>query len=351
MSVTELAGSAELVEATTVPSRWALWLHAVRPIPELVGLARTAEELGAYALLLADEGTDRDIYVTFTAIAAATTHIRLVPAITNPHSRHPVATAAALASLAEAAPGRVVFGLGAGGSLVFDPMGIRPAKPFSAVAEALDVVDGLLAGQTVDHVGQFTVRSARIPWSPGRLPIAIAGRGPRMERLAGERADWVIVAGKAVDELPQLSARLRQVGAAQGRTPWIVWNPAAAWTPEFVEEVRPHFAYMTVDTPPEERRALGITDEQVERIRHEVHLNGPEAAAYLIPDAVVERFAVVGDRAQVAAKLRWAVGAFHPEIIAFGAHQYSVGHVADIAALAGEVGLLSSPSVAGPPQP
>jgi 5,10-methylenetetrahydromethanopterin reductase len=350
MSSTELARAGEPVDGK-IASRWALWLHAVRPVPQLVELAQTAERLGAYALLLADEGIDRDIYVTFAAIATATSRIRLVPSITNPHSRHPVATAAAMASLEELAPGRTVLGLGAGGSLVFDPMGIRPAKPFSAVAEAVEVVDDLLGGQTVDHAGQFTVRAARLPWSPGRLPIAIAGRGPRMERLAGERADWVIVAGKAVEELPALSARVRQIGADYGRSPWVVWNPSAAWTPEFVEQVRPHFAYMTVDSPPEERRALGITDEQVERIRHEVHRQGPEAAAHLIPDSVVNRFAVVGHRDEVVARLRWAVGAFWPELIAFGAHEYTVAHVADIAALAGEVGLLPSTPAGADRQP
>jgi alkanesulfonate monooxygenase SsuD/methylene tetrahydromethanopterin reductase-like flavin-dependent oxidoreductase (luciferase family) len=169
-----------------------------------------------------------------------------------------------------------------------------------------------------------------------------------MELLAGQRADWVIVAGKAVEELPALSARVRRIGAENGRSPWVVWNPSAAWTAEFVEQVRPHFAYMTVDSPPEERRALGITDEQVENIRHEVHRNGPEAAAYLIPDSVVHRFAVVGDRAQVVSRLRWAVEAFWPELIAFGAHEYSVDHVADIAALADEVGIVSSAPSSGP---
>ena len=78
-------------------------------------MAREAERLGAGVLLLADEGIDRDIYVVFAAIASATERITLVPGITNPFSRHPVATAAALASLEELAPGRVVAGLGAGG--------------------------------------------------------------------------------------------------------------------------------------------------------------------------------------------------------------------------------------------
>jgi hypothetical protein len=48
------------MSSTDAAARWALWLHAVRPVPDLVGLARAAEDLGAYALLLADEGIDRD---------------------------------------------------------------------------------------------------------------------------------------------------------------------------------------------------------------------------------------------------------------------------------------------------
>ena len=80
--------------------RWGVWLHAVRPVPELVRLAVAAEDLGAAALLLADEGVDRDLYVTLTAIAVATRRLALIPAITNPHSRHPVATAAALGVIA-----------------------------------------------------------------------------------------------------------------------------------------------------------------------------------------------------------------------------------------------------------
>ena len=156
---------------------WALWIHAVRPVPELVRLAQHAEALGASALLVADEGIDRDLYVTLTAIAVATSRILLVPAITNPHSRHPVATAAALASLAEVAPGRVVTGLGAGGNLVFGPMGINPSRPYSALAESVDVIRRLLNGEVVHHDGEFTTVNASIAWSSGPLPLAIAGRG------------------------------------------------------------------------------------------------------------------------------------------------------------------------------
>src|SRR5580693_10312135 len=194
-------------------SRWGIWLHAVRPVPELVRLAAAAERLGAAALLLADEGIDRDLYVTLTAIAVATEQIALFPAITNPHSRHPVATAAALGSLAEVAPGRVVAGLGAGGTLVFGPMGITPRRPYTALAEAVDVIDALLAGKTVTHSGEFNASEARLDWAPGRLPLAIAGRGPRVERLSAERGDWVIISGKPAEEVGSYARAIREQAA------------------------------------------------------------------------------------------------------------------------------------------
>ena len=142
------------------PVRWGIWMHGVRPVGELVDLARRVEYQGAEAVLLADEGLDRDLYVTLTAIGLATSRIALVPAITNPHSRHLVTTAAALASLAEVAPGRVVAGLGTGGSLVFGPMDLAPARPFTALAETVEVIDALLAGRAVDHDGEFRVVNA-----------------------------------------------------------------------------------------------------------------------------------------------------------------------------------------------
>jgi 5,10-methylenetetrahydromethanopterin reductase len=311
----------------------------------LVELARYAEELGAAALLVADEGIDRDLYVTLTAVAGATEQLLLIPAITNPHSRHPVATAAALASLEEVAPGRVVAGLGAGGSLVFDPMGLRPPRPFSALREAVEVIDRLLGGEVVDHEGQFSTVGASIEWSRGRLPIAIAGRGPRVEQLTAERADVVILSGKAIAEVPEVVARLRTGRPGSGR-PAVVWNPGAAWRPGDVDEVRSHFAYMTVDTPAAERRALGVSDEAVAELRAAVHRDGAQAAAHLVPDAITHRYAIVGTRDEVVARLDEARTTVKPELIAFSAHEYSAAFLKETAEVAADAGLLSGSGAA-----
>jgi 5,10-methylenetetrahydromethanopterin reductase len=315
---------------------WGVWLHAVRPLSELARLGQHAEELGASAILVADEGTDRDLYVTLASIAAHTKRALLFAAVTNPHSRHPVASAAALAALAELAPGRIVAGFGAGGSRVFGPMGLHPQRPYTALVECVQTVDALLRGEVVDHEGEFTVKGAALPWAPGPLPIAIAGRGPRVERLAAERADWILLAGRAVARVGELVDSLRAMAIGSGRTsaPAIAWNPTPAWTEPMRADLRGHLAYMAVDMPPEERLALGLTDDLRARLRQTINTHGPEAAVPLVPDAVLAHYAVLGDKARVIEQLRELRQRVRPELFVFDVGDYSVTFLDELAEVA-----------------
>ena len=184
---------------------WGVWFEPTQAVRRLVALAQQAERQGATVCFVADEGTDRDLYVTLTAILAATDALVVAPAITNPFSRHPVTTAAAIATLAEFAPGRVWNGLGVGGSRVLEPLGLAPAKPFTALREAFDTTGALLRGEAVGP--------ARLPWTTGPVPVAVAGRGPRVQELATTRADWVILSAKpmgaVVDEGRTIASRRR----------------------------------------------------------------------------------------------------------------------------------------------
>jgi alkanesulfonate monooxygenase SsuD/methylene tetrahydromethanopterin reductase-like flavin-dependent oxidoreductase (luciferase family) len=294
---------------------WALWLHAIRPPGELAELALAAEALGAAAILVADEGTDRDLYVTLAVLAQRTHRCLLFGAVTNPHSRHPVATAAAFATLAELAPGRIVAGFGTGGSRVFGPMGLSSGRPFTALVECVDVVQALWSGEVVDHTGEFAAHAAALPWSAGRLPIGIAGRGPRVERLAARRADWMLLAGRGIENVGPLVAAMRAEPRLAHSGPLsIAWNPSAAWTEPMVAEIRSHLAYMVVDMPLAERAAFG-------------------------PDTILDRYAVTGDRPRVVARLSELVTYVRPELLVFEAHDYSIAYVEDVAAIALDVGI------------
>ena len=290
--------------------QWGIWLHAVRSPGNLAALSKAAEQLGAGAVLVADEGTDRDLFVTLADLAHATQRIMLFGAVTNPHSRHPVATAAAFATLAELAPGRIVAGFGTGGSRVFEPMGLEPRRPFTALVECLDVVEALWRGETVEHEGEFTVRQAVLPWSSGQLTVAIGGRGPRVERLAAERAGWMLLAGRPVDAVPEVVSRMRETGrAARGQAPAIAWNPLTAWTDAMRDDVQAHLGYMSADMP-----------------------EAPSGRDLL------ERYAIVGDRPEVVSRLARLCAMVRPELLVFDAGDYSIQYLEDLAQLSIEVG-------------
>ena len=61
---------------------WGVWFEPTQPVRRLVELARLGESLGAEACFVADEGTERDVYVALTAIVEAT-GLKVAPAITK----------------------------------------------------------------------------------------------------------------------------------------------------------------------------------------------------------------------------------------------------------------------------
>jgi 5,10-methylenetetrahydromethanopterin reductase len=272
--------------------RWGVWFEPIRPITELVELARLAESEGASTCFVADEGTDRDVWVALTAIALGTERLVVAPAITNPFSRHPVTSAAAAASLAELVPGRVWHGLGVGGSRVLAPLDLDPPRPFTALREALDVTRRLLSGEAHG--------SARLPWvesAGGSIPVAVAGRGPRVQALAAEHADWVILSAEPLARLPATAARLRRHGAQ------LAWSAYLAYDGDQRRKVLGHFSYMALDAPPEIRAAAGLDDQRVDAVRQAMLAGRLEEAAALLPESLVDHYAIAGDPDECAGRI------------------------------------------------
>ena len=247
---------------------------------------------------MADEGTERDTYVALTAIVEAT-GLTVAPAITNPFSRHPVATAAAIATLAELAPGRVMHGLGVGGSRVLKPLGIDPERPYTALRETFELNRRLLAGETVGE--------ASLPWfqPEAPVPIAVAGRGPRVQRLAAEHSDWVILSAAPPADLPAVAERIRSRGSAQ-----IAWSAYLAYNDTERRRVLPHFSYMAVDAPAEVRSADGLDDDDTEEVRRLMLAGRMDDAAKLLPDALVDRYGLAGTPAAISARIAELSGCF-----------------------------------------
>ena len=271
------------------PLPWGVWFEPTQPVRRLVSLAQLAESLGAEVCLVADEGTERDVYVALTAILTATESVVVGPAITNPFSRHPVTTAAAVATLAEMAPGRVWHGLGVGGSRVLVPLGLRPQRPYSALVDAFTVNRRLLGGRRVGD--------AELGWFHGAVPMAVAGRGPRVQRFAAAEADWVVLSAKATTDLPQAAAEFRQ------RATKVAWSAYLAYDHTERRRALRHFAYMALDAPAEVRRQVGLDELRVARVRRAMLAGRLEEAAEHLPESLLEIYAVVGTPDECAERI------------------------------------------------
>jgi len=110
------------------------------PPNRLLELAGLAEDLGYDCFWHADEKFHRDPFVGLSLLAANTRRLQLGVCVTEPYARHPALIAMAIASLAELAPGRMVLGLGAGGS-GFPAMGVVREHPSTALREAVGIRD------------------------------------------------------------------------------------------------------------------------------------------------------------------------------------------------------------------
>ena len=128
-----------------------------------------------------------DVFVALARAADATRKIGLGTAVLVPNLRHVVATAAAIGTIEELAPGRLVVALGTGftGRMV---MGQKPL-PWKYVTEFVGQLRALLAGEEVQVEG----RMCKLIHSDGFLakrpiatPIVIAANGAKGVKIAAQ---------------------------------------------------------------------------------------------------------------------------------------------------------------------
>jgi 5,10-methylenetetrahydromethanopterin reductase len=284
------------------------------PVASLADRAGRLEAAGFDQLWLADERLLRNVYVSLAAMAAGTQSCLVGPSVTNPYTRHPALTAAAIATVDELSGGRAVLALGAGGGL--EQFGIERVNPVGALREATEIIRSLTAGEKVNFSGRhFTVNGAQLNFGWRRqVPVYIAARGPKILELAGEVADGVIIGGFAQPAglayaLDRVSAGLSRAGRSLADLDVVAWlYTCVSDDREAARRAVSRMVMASIITSRTILDQLGIVlpDSLAERVAHGSWTYAEDemlAAARLLPDEVIEAFAVYGTASECARRL------------------------------------------------
>jgi len=156
----------------------------------------TAEAEGFSSYWLAQTGM-ADALGVLAAAGPATNVVELGTAVIPTWVQHPMALAASALTTQALTHGRLVLGIGLSHQpAVEHRWHLRWEKPVRHVLDYLDVLQPLLAGETVQHRGEVwsLTNDAPMPRPTEQAPkVMLAALGDQMLRIAGRRTDGTIL--------------------------------------------------------------------------------------------------------------------------------------------------------------
>ena len=150
------------------------------------------------------------------ALAAAwAPELRLGTAILPAYTRSPALMAQTAATMADAAPGRVAFGIGSSSNVIVENWnGIPFEEPYKRVRDTVRFLKDALSGEKVtQEYDSFNIKGFRlgiVPEEPPKLLVAALREG--MLRLAGREADGAIVNWLSPEDVKTVAGIVNEQG-------------------------------------------------------------------------------------------------------------------------------------------
>lgn len=282
--------------------------------PQLLGrFAAQAEQAGFDELWLAEDCFLSGGIAQAAVALATTTRIGVGVGIMPAAARNVAFAALEVSFLACAFPGRLMIGVGHGMTGWLRQAGAWPSSPLTLLAEYLDALRALLAGQTLTVHGRYvTLTDVQLAHVPPIAPPVLAGvRGPKSLALSGRHADGTILAEPVTPAYLEF-ARSHIGSAVTGEHQIVAYNIAAVDDDQRRARERVRAALWWAGEPPWQpeiaplpfaadltsmRQAAGSAGEFTRRL----------------PGAWIDQLALVGPPATVRARLAElaAAGAGH----------------------------------------
>ncbi len=301
-------------------------ISGTKPLSEYVALAGLAEQYGFHTLSIFDDLMFIPTWPVLFVVAQHTQRIRIGPSVCNPYLVHPAILAGNAALLDEMSNGRAYLGIGRGAFL--DLVHVETPRPVTTVRESVELVRHLWRGERAPFKGKVfqTTDGAHLEWQPPRaqIPIMIGTWGMQMCRMSGAIADEVKAGSMWSARYGQLMWEQIAAGAgAAGRDPaqvGLVFGPLTSIAQDRDEAkalARRTVAFYLPYLSPM-RQALGITDDEVARVRAATASGDYDRAAALVSEQCLDNFALYGTPGDIIAGIERMVAETAVTRIEFG---------------------------------
>jgi 5,10-methylenetetrahydromethanopterin reductase len=265
---------------------------------EMARAAAIAERNGFESAWMSETRITRDAVSAMTALLLATDTMRVGSSAINVFTRAPALVATTWATMAEAAPGRVVLGIGVGSGSTLAQQGIRVDHAVGRMREFTEAVRGAWTSSgSFSYAGRYVqFEDLEVELQPQQaLPIYFCAGGPQMLALAGRVANGVI----ADVFLPPESVRTVVNRTRSGSEPFSGELAAAIVTSvadtraEAAARLRPRLASYLIAFP-ELAREMRFDPEFLGRLRDRALADGLETIYGELSDDLIASCAVCG---------------------------------------------------------
>jgi probable F420-dependent oxidoreductase len=284
-----------------------------------------------YTDIWSSETNGSDAFVPLALASTWEPTLRLGTAIVPAFTRGPALIAMSAATMATAAPGRFVLGLGASSPVIVEAWNAMDfTEPYRRTRDVLRIVKQALAGERVD--GRFdtmTISRFALEQAPAEPPpVMLAALRPQMLRLAGREADGAILNWLAAYDVAQC---LEAIGAPTETVARVFACPTEDADYARTLGRRLISTYLTVPAYAAFHHWLGRGDAL--RPMHEAWAAGDRrAAAAAIPDSVVDDLVLHGSPEFVRSKVQAYAdaGVTAPVIALLPTPESDIAHITDI---------------------
>ena len=192
-------------------------------LPYLQQVARAADSLGYYGVLLPTGRSCEDSWIVASSLITSTERLKFLVAV-RPGLQSPTFAARMTATLDRLSGGRLLINVVTGGDPKEnegDGLFLDHATRYEITDEFLSIYSRLLKGDTVNHKGKhFHIANGEILYPPdqaGGPPLYFGGSSEAGIEVAAKRIDKYLTWGEPPELVKEKISRVREAAAREGR--------------------------------------------------------------------------------------------------------------------------------------